>query len=93
MYTEGRNAAMVAVVAETLERDFELLGLTGAKEELKDDVRGTPEPLWNAGIKIRMLTGDEIETATFIAISTKPVARNQYIHRVAKRELYFAPIL
>jgi magnesium-transporting ATPase (P-type) len=34
-----------------------------------------------------MLTGDKIETATVIAISTKLVARNQYIHQVSKREL------
>lgn len=34
----------------------------------------------------RMLTGDKIETATCIAISSKLVARGQYIHQVAKRE-------
>jgi phospholipid-translocating ATPase len=81
---EGRNEAMAAVVAETLERDLELLGLTGVEDKLQDDVRGTLELLRNAGIKIWMLTGDKIETATVIAISTKLVARNQYIHQVAK---------
>jgi len=83
---EGRTDAMAAVVAETLERDLELLGLTGVEDKLQDDVRGTLELLRNAGIKIWMLTGDKIETATVIAISTKLVARNQYIHQVAKRE-------
>ena len=86
---EGRNEAMTAVVSETLERDLELLGLTGVEDKLQDDVRGTLELLRNAGIKIWMLTGDKIETATVIAISTKLVARNQYIHQVAKRKLYF----
>ncbi|KAH9956708.1 phospholipid-translocating P-type ATPase [Russula dissimulans] len=81
---EGRNEAMAAVVADTLERDLELLGLTGVEDKLQDDVRGTLELLRNAGIKIWMLTGDKIETATVIAISTKLVARNQYIHQVAK---------
>lgn len=81
---EGRTEAMAAVVAETLERDLELLGLTGVEDKLQDDVRGTLELLRNAGIKIWMLTGDKIETATVIAISTKLVARNQYIHQVAK---------
>jgi phospholipid-translocating ATPase len=85
---EGRNEAMAAVVAETLERDLELLGLTGVEDKLQDDVRGTLELLRNAGIKIWMLTGDKIETATVIAISTKLVARNQYIHQVAKREFF-----
>lgn len=85
---EGRNEAMAAVVAETVERDLELLGLTGVEDKLQDDVRGTLELLRNAGIKIWMLTGDKIETATVIAISTKLVARNQYIHQVAKREVF-----
>lgn len=87
---EGRNEAMTAVVADILERDLELLGLTGVEDKLQDDVKSTLELLRNAGIKIWMLTGDKIETATCIAISTKLVARNQYIHQVAKCKL---PIL
>ena len=83
---EGRNEAMAAVVSELLEHDLELLGLTGVEDKLQDEVRLTLELLRNAGIKIWMLTGDKIETATCIAISTKLVARNQYIHQVAKRE-------
>jgi len=81
---EGRNEAMTAVITEYLERDLELLGLTGVEDKLQDDVKSTLELLRNAGIKIWMLTGDKIETATCIAISTKLVARNQYIHQVAK---------
>ncbi|KAF9784605.1 aminophospholipid-transporting P-type ATPase [Thelephora terrestris] len=81
---EGRNEAMAAVVAECLEKDLELLGLTGVEDKLQDEVKSTLELLRNAGIKIWMLTGDKIETATCIAISTKLVARNQYIHQVAK---------
>ncbi|CDO76004.1 hypothetical protein BN946_scf184780.g11 [Trametes cinnabarina] len=81
---EGRNEAMASVVSELLERDLELLGLTGVEDKLQDDVKSTLELLRNAGIKIWMLTGDKIETATCIAISTKLVARNQYIHQVAK---------
>lgn len=81
---EGRNEAMAGVVAEFLERDLELLGLTGVEDKLQDDVKSTLELLRNAGIKIWMLTGDKIETARCIAISTKLVARNQYIHEVAK---------
>lgn len=82
---EGRNEAMNAVVADGLERELELLGLTGVEDKLQEDVRSTLEILRNAGVKIWMLTGDKIETATVIAISTKLVARNQYIHQVAKR--------
>ena len=83
---EGRNEAMAAVVAEQLEKELELLGLTGVEDKLQDEVKSTIELLRNAGIKIWMLTGDKIETATCIAISTKLVARNQYIHQVAKRK-------
>ncbi|KAF8841070.1 phospholipid-translocating P-type ATPase [Paxillus ammoniavirescens] len=82
--TDGRNEAMAAVVAEYLERELELLGLTGVEDKLQDEVRSSLELLRNAGIKIWMLTGDKIETARCIAISTKLVARNQYIHEVAK---------
>ncbi|KIP06661.1 hypothetical protein PHLGIDRAFT_106736 [Phlebiopsis gigantea 11061_1 CR5-6] len=81
---DGRNEAMQAVVGEYLERELELLGLTGVEDKLQDDVKSTLELLRNAGIKIWMLTGDKIETATCIAISTKLVARNQYIHQIAK---------
>lgn len=82
---QNRNEAMAEVVAEYLEHDLELLGLTGVEDKLQDDVKQTLELLRNAGIKIWMLTGDKVETATCIAISTKLVARNQYIHQVAKR--------
>ncbi|KAG8849559.1 putative aminophospholipid-translocase [Tulasnella sp. 330] len=81
---DGRNEAMADVVSLYLERELELLGLTGVEDKLQDDVKSTLELLRNAGIKIWMLTGDKIETATCIAISTKLVARNQYIHCIAK---------
>ncbi|KXN90751.1 putative phospholipid-transporting ATPase IIB [Leucoagaricus sp. SymC.cos] len=81
---EGRNEAMASVVEEILEHDLELLGLTGVEDKLQEDVKGTLELLRNAGVRIWMLTGDKIETARCIAISTKLVARNQYIHEVAK---------
>lgn len=80
----GRNEAMAHAIDEHLERDLELLGLTGVEDKLQDDVRTTLELLRNAGVRVWMLTGDKIETATCIAISSKLVARNQYIHQVAK---------
>ncbi|KAF8810656.1 aminophospholipid-transporting P-type ATPase [Phlegmacium glaucopus] len=83
---EGRNEAMSAVVAQFLEHDLELLGLTGVEDKLQDDVKSTLELLRNAGIKIWMLTGDKVETARCIAISTKLVARNQYIHEISKMQ-------
>jgi len=49
---EGRNEAMTTVVADTLERDFELLGLTGVEDKLQDDVRERLELLRRVEIKI-----------------------------------------
>ena len=65
--------------------DLELLGFTSLEDKLQDEVESTLELLRDAGIKIWMLTGDKIETATRIAIPTKLVTRNHHTHRVAKR--------
>uniref|UniRef100_A0A8C0VCW8 Phospholipid-transporting ATPase n=1 Tax=Cyanistes caeruleus TaxID=156563 RepID=A0A8C0VCW8_CYACU len=70
----------VAAVVESLEREMELLCLTGVEDQLQADVRPTLEMLRNAGIKIWMLTGDKLETATCIAKSSHLVSRNQDIH-------------
>ncbi|XP_047382561.1 probable phospholipid-transporting ATPase IIB isoform X3 [Sciurus carolinensis] len=70
----------VAAVVESLERDMELLCLTGVEDQLQADVRPTLEMLRNAGIKIWMLTGDKLETATCIAKSSHLVSRSQDIH-------------
>ena len=82
---EERASEISRVVSEHLEVDVELLALTGVEDKLQEDVKSTLELLRNAGLKIWMLTGDKIETATNIATSSKLVARNQYIHQVAKR--------
>ncbi|KAL2264308.1 hypothetical protein VTK26DRAFT_7913 [Humicola hyalothermophila] len=80
----GRDAGMQAVVSRYLERDLELLGVTGVEDKLQRDVKPSLELLRNAGIKIWMLTGDKVETARCVAVSSKLVARGQYIHTVAK---------
>jgi phospholipid-translocating ATPase len=82
---KDRNETMASVVAHHLESNLELLGVTGVEDKLQENVKMTLELLRNAGIKIWMLTGDKIETATCIAISSKLVSRNQYIHQIAKR--------
>lgn len=84
-YTQARlslhdRALKVAAVVESLEREMELLCLTGVEDQLQADVRPTLEMLRNAGIKIWMLTGDKLETATCIAKSSHLVSRTQDIH-------------
>ncbi|XP_047622872.1 probable phospholipid-transporting ATPase IIB isoform X3 [Phacochoerus africanus] len=74
------RALKVAAVVESLEREMELLCLTGVEDQLQADVRPTLEMLRNAGIKIWMLTGDKLETATCIAKSSHLVSRTQDTH-------------
>lgn len=59
---------------------MELLCLTGVEDQLQADVRPTLETLRNAGIKVWMLTGDKLETATCTAKNAHLVTRNQDIH-------------
>lgn len=80
----GRDASMQRAVSQYLERDLELLGVTGVEDKLQRDVKPSLELLRNAGVKIWMLTGDKVETARCVAVSSKLVARGQYIYTVTK---------
>ncbi|KAH8740891.1 hypothetical protein FG386_002437 [Cryptosporidium ryanae] len=64
-----------------LEKDMELLGLTGVEDKLQIDVPLTLEAFRYAGIKIWLLTGDKLETALCIAISAgiKPKHLNFFV--------------
>lgn len=48
----------VQTVIESIEREMELLCLTGVEDRLQDQVRPTLELIRNAGVKIWMLTGE-----------------------------------
>lgn len=65
---QNRDANIQQVI-EQLEKDMELLGVTGVEDKLQENVQLTIESLRNAGINVWMLTGDKVETATCIAIS------------------------
>ena len=51
MSIHDRNAKLAAVI-ESLERDMELLCLTGVEDKLQEGVKPTLELLRNAGIKV-----------------------------------------
>ena len=85
----GRDMAMAEVVGSYLETNIELLGVTGVEDKLQKDVKPSIELLRNAGIKIWMLTGDKVETARCVAVSSKLVARGQHIHVMAKGRIEF----
>ena len=66
-------------VIQELEEGMEFLCITGVEDKLQLDVTDTIELLRHAGIQIWMLTGDKIETATCIAISTGLKSKTQSI--------------
>ncbi|KXL42703.1 hypothetical protein M433DRAFT_149960 [Acidomyces richmondensis BFW] len=78
-----RDARMAQAVACHLEQELTLLGVTGVEDQLQAGVKPSLETLRNAGIKVWMLTGDKVETARCVAISSKLVARGQHIHTIA----------
>ena len=66
---------------------MDFLCVTGVEDLLQDDVATTIENLRNAGMKVWMLTGDKVETATCISISAGLKAKNQKIFTIRYDEL------
>jgi phospholipid-translocating ATPase len=80
----GDRKKEVADVISKLENNMEFLVVTGVEgrfnftiDLLQDNVKDTIESLRSAGINIWMLTGDKVETAICIAISTGIKNRKQ----------------
>jgi magnesium-transporting ATPase (P-type) len=66
---EDRKEKMEETVNE-LEKDMEFLGITAVEDLLQDDVAICIETLRQAGIKVWMLTGDKMQTAKSISLTT-----------------------
>lgn len=66
---EGGKEMVEKCVSE-LEANVEFLGITGVEDKLQEDIKATLENLRNADIRIWMLTGDKVETAECISISS-----------------------
>lgn len=64
-----KRAEKTREVVDRLEKDMELLGVTGVEDKLQVDIGITIELCRKAGIAVWMLTGDKVETACCIAIS------------------------
>lgn len=90
LMTLDRDAQMAAVVEKHLENNLELLGVTGVEDKLQPDIKPSLELLRNAGIKIWMLTGDKVETARCVAVSSRLVSRGQHIHTVTALDSTYA---
>lgn len=63
---------------------MEFLCVTGVEDKLQEDVLKTIETLRQAGIQIWMLTGDKVETAKCIAISTGLRSKGQEIFEMVE---------
>ena len=82
----NRKEKMAEVVSK-LENDMEFLCVTGVEDLLQDDVVTTIDNLRNAGMKVWMLTGDKVETATCISISAGFKDKKQKIFTIKYDDL------
>ncbi|KAF8817799.1 cation-transporting atpase family protein, partial [Cardiosporidium cionae] len=67
--------------------DLYLLGLTGVEDKLYPDIPQTLESLHHAGIKVWMLTGDKVETATCVAISAGLKSRRHTLQVISSQHV------
>jgi phospholipid-translocating ATPase len=65
---------------------MDFLCVTGVEDLLQDEVAITIDNLRNAGMKVWMLTGDKVETATCISISAGIKSKNQSIFTIRNDE-------
>ena len=78
---ENRKENIEKVVSK-LENNMDFLCVTGVEDLLQDEVAITIDNLRNAGMKVWMLTGDKVETATCISISAGIKAKNHKIYTI-----------
>jgi magnesium-transporting ATPase (P-type) len=81
-----RRKEKLASVAEEIERDFNIIGITAIEDRLQDGVPETIRDLLRAGIKLWVLTGDKVETAINIGFSSKLLKPKTTLIRVDEGE-------
>ena len=82
---ENRKEKIAEVVSK-LENNMDFLCVTGVEDLLQEEVANTIDNLRNAGMKVWMLTGDKVETATCISISAGIKSKNQSIFTIRNDE-------
>eukprot|EP00826_Nyctotherus_ovalis_P065570 TRINITY_DN9640_c0_g1_i5.p1 TRINITY_DN9640_c0_g1~~TRINITY_DN9640_c0_g1_i5.p1 ORF type:complete len:407 (+),score=80.14 TRINITY_DN9640_c0_g1_i5:740-1960(+) len=85
MAMENREVKMKAV-AKDLEKNMYLLGISGVEDKLQEDVAATVDNLKTAGIRVWMLTGDKVETAKCIAISSGIKSKTEQFYVISEVE-------
>eukprot|EP00002_Diphylleia_rotans_P017039 TRINITY_DN3306_c0_g1_i13.p1 TRINITY_DN3306_c0_g1~~TRINITY_DN3306_c0_g1_i13.p1 ORF type:complete len:1721 (-),score=210.94 TRINITY_DN3306_c0_g1_i13:658-5088(-) len=71
--------ALLAEVADEIERDMHILGASAIEDKLQQGVTDALQTLSAAGIKIWVLTGDKQETAINIAYSTQLISKDMHV--------------
>jgi len=74
----GRAEALEAV-AEKIEKQFNVVGVTAIEDKLQVGVQQTIVSVREAGIKLWVLTGDKLETAQNIGFSTRVLSEEMEI--------------
>lgn len=90
------RAERLAEVAEELESDMELLGITAIEDRLQDEVPEVIAELAKAGIVLWMLTGDKEETAINIGHSCNLLqndTQEYFLTRINDKEEYNTRLL
>ena len=78
---QNRETKEIEII-ERLEINMELLGISGVEDLLQEDIKNVILNIREAGIKVWMLTGDKLETAKCIAISTGFKKNNQKFYEI-----------
>lgn len=76
----------VAAVDEKIETDMELIGSTAIEDKLQDEVADTIQFAKGGGIKVWVLTGDKIETATNIGFSAGLLDSSMILHSIEETD-------
>lgn len=77
----------IAQVVSKLENNMDFLCVTGVEDLLQNNVASTIDNLRNAGMKVWMLTGDKVETATCISISAGLKAKTHKIYTIKNDDI------
>ena len=83
-WTNAKNAMSdrtkrLAEVAEEVEVDMQIVGVTAIEDKIQEGVPETIHALMNAGIKVWVLTGDKQETAINIGYGVKLLKADQNV--------------
>uniref|UniRef100_UPI00398E99D4 phospholipid-transporting ATPase IH isoform X2 n=1 Tax=Pristiophorus japonicus TaxID=55135 RepID=UPI00398E99D4 len=77
----------LAEAYDVVERDLDLLGATAVEDRLQDKAAETVEALQKAGMKIWVLTGDKMETATATCYACKLFRRNTQLFELTTKRI------